>query len=246
MEELQGLQGILSGDFDEAQIMGISEEELGGAIEALPRKKKGAIVKKAAKNKTAAASAPASNPAPVALNSRNEFNKRLSQLPTHIAAGIKAGRMQACDVAYYAAKSIAGVQSVSIFRQDDAVAPGVCNLAQAKLPSGNPMLLHSIQLLSAEGVAGKPVSEANFKVISDIIRNGDMLLRVSTKTVIPGMSCEVFCTTGSMNKQGVFVLDNPKMIQADHVIELEVKWGSAAPANTFIKAVLMGTGVANN
>jgi len=40
---------------------------------------------------------------------------------------------------------------------------------------------------------------------------------------------------------GHYTLDNPKMIDEQKAIELNLEWGADAPAGTFIKAILRGS-----
>ncbi len=42
---------------------------------------------------------------------------------------------------------------------------------------------------------------------------------------------------------GMYRLDNPKMIETQVAMELNLKWGAAAATNSFLKAVLIGSRV---
>jgi hypothetical protein len=81
----------------------------------------------------------------------------------------------------------------------------------------------------------------NYTVLPDFIRNGQFELSANNTTIIDGASLELFNTSGQDVAVGHYTLDNPKMIDEQKAIELNLEWGADAPAGTFIKAILRGS-----
>jgi len=214
----------------------LPEDELLGALERAPIADRKKFIKRVQTQQKAVAVAPANN-------SRGEFEKRLHWLPREIQAGIANKSLQAVDAAYYLSKNASGNKIAKLLRDDDNKVVGQCNISSAKLEKGNIMLLHAIVLLAGVAENGQTITDVNFDIIPAIIRNGEFEFRANGTTIIPSMSCEVFNTAGMNFRKGCFVLDNPKMIFDQQAMEMNIEWGSNAPANFYLKAVLMGTSV---
>ena len=214
----------------------VSEEELLGALERAPLADRKKFIKRLqSQQKNLAVS--------TANNSRGEFEKRLHWLPAEIQSGIAKKALQAVDAAFYLTKNASGSKIAKMLRDDDNKVVGQCNISSAKLEKGNIMLLHSIILLAGIAENGLTINDVNFDIIPAIIRNGEFEFRANGTTIIPSLSCEVFNTTGMNVRKGCFTLDNPKMIFDQQAMEMNIEWGSNAPQNFYLKAVLIGTSV---
>ena len=216
----------------------ISEDELLGALERASlaeRKQFIRRVKTQSQKVVAAAAAPA--------NSRGEFEKRMPMLPKEIQMGLANKNLQVVDAAYYVTKSVASSKIAKMLKDDDNKVVGQSNISSAKLEKGNIMLLSGIILLAGVAEAGKTVVDVNFDILPAYVRNGEFEFKANGTTLIPSTSCEVFNTTNMTLRKGLFRLDNPKMIHDQQSMEFNIEWGSNAPENTFLKAILIGTSV---
>ena len=217
----------------------ISEDELLGAIERAPLNEKKQFVRRVqTQQRTPAVSGGTPN------NSRGEFEKRLHWLPKEIQQGLASKTLQAVDAAYYVTKPIGVSKIIKMLKDDDNKIVGVCNISSAKLEKGNIMLLAGIILLV--GIANPvntKVEEVNFQLLPAYVRNGEFEFKANGTTLIPSTSCEVFNTANMNIRNGLFMLDNPKVILDQQAMELNVEWGANAPDGAYMKAVLLGTSV---
>lgn len=215
----------------------INEDELLGAIERATLAERKQFVRKV-QNQTKQGTA-ASGP----TNSRGEFEKRLHWLPKEIQQGLANKTLQAVDAAYYNTKNISASKVVKMFKDDDNKIVGQCNMSSAKLEKGNIMLLAGIILLAGVAAPGQNASQVNYDILPDYIRNGEFEFKANGTTLIPSTSCDVFNTTNMNVRKGLFVMDNPKVILDQQAMELNIEWGANAPADMYMKAILIGTSV---
>lgn len=216
----------------------ISDEELLGALERAPlaeRKQFIRRVKTQSQKVVAASAAPA--------NSRGEFEKRMPMLPKEIQQGLASKNLQVVDAAYYVTKNISSSKIAKMLKDDDNKVVGQSNISSAKLEKGNLMLLSGIILLAGVAEAGKTIVDVNFDLLPGYIRNGEFEFKANGTTLIPSTSCEVFNSADMHIRRGLFRLDNPKMINDQQAMEFNIEWGTNAPENMFLKAILIGTSV---
>ena len=173
--------------------------------------------------------------------SRAQFERRVNQLPDETRARLAKGELQAADAAFYVVKSVAGSRSQKMLRDDDNKVVGISNLSSGKLEKGSYFLLDGITLLAGVAGEGETAHDVNYTVLPDFIRNGQFELTANNTTIIDGASLELFNTAGQDVAGGHYTLDNPKMIDEQKAIELNLEWGADAPAGTFIKAILRGS-----
>jgi len=216
----------------------ISEDELLGALERANLAERKQFVRRvqAQTKQTVAASTGTTN-------SRGEFEKRLHWLPKEIQQGLAGKTLQAVDAAFYTTKSIALSKIVKMMKDDDNKVVGQCNISSAKLEKGNIMLLSGIILLAGIADGTRTAAEVNFDIIPEILRNGEFEFKANGTTLIPSTSCEVFNTANMNIRKGLFQMDNPKVILDQQAMELNIEWGANAPANMYMKAILIGTSV---
>ena len=177
--------------------------------------------------------------------SRDDFQKRFKQLPEETKQGLLNKQKQLVDTAFYVVKDISNSKIVKMLKDDDNKVVAMSNISGGKLEKENFFTLKGIQLLY--GVAGlqEDFKNVNFRVLPDFIRNGEFEFTANGSILIPAMSCEVFNTTRMSNiRMGYFELVNPKMIEPQQPMDLEVEWESNAPERTWMKVVLIGTSVA--
>ncbi len=238
------LGNILESGFDDAILAGLSEDEIAGLLEAAPAKAKKLLAKKvkatAGKQNLVASAQP--------VNSRGELTRRFNLLPKDIQAGLTRRTLQASDGVLYAIKSVANAKSVKMFKDDDNKVVGVCNISSGKLEKGNFFLMNEIILLSGTTVAdGDAGTTANFGVIDTAIRSGEMELRVNGSAVLGALSTEVFNTKENNRAHiGSYRLDNPKLINDQQAIEVNLEWANPAPAKMWVKVLLKGTIIMKN
>ena len=225
------LGDITNSDLD---LMGaMTDDELMGALEAATPIQRKAFIRKV------------KQPSAVANNnrsdSRSEFERRISLLPKEIQEGLARKSLQAVDAAYYVTKSVSGNRVIKMMKDDDNKTVGLSSISGGKFEKGSVMLLSGIILLASVGVA-KP-EEGNYDILPSIIRNGEFEFKANGTTIVPITSLEVFNTTGTTRQKGFFKLDNPKIIQDQQAMELNLEWGANAVADTHIRALLIGTAV---
>lgn len=213
----------------------MTEEELLGALDKAPTQERKAFMRRLKGRKENAGAGNGRS------DSRSEFERRIYMLPKEIQEGLANKTLQAVDAAYYVTKSVSGNKIIKMLKDDDTKIVAVSNISGGKLEKGNVMLLSGIILLASVGVAG--VADGNFDIVPAVIRNGEFEFKANGTTLVPLTSCEVFNTTGTMRQKGYYKLDNPKIIFDQQAMELNIEWGSNAAADTFIKAMLVGTAV---
>jgi hypothetical protein len=223
---------ITNSEFD---LMGaMTDEELLGALERAPQAERKAFIRRIKQQPKATATSSRSN-------SRGEFERRLHLLPKEIQEGLANKTLQAVDVAYYVTKSVANNKVIKMFKDDDNKVVAVSNVSSAKLEKGNVMLLSGIILLGGSNSA--KVEETKFSVIPEYVRNGEFEFKANGTTIIPSTSCDVFNSNGTTRQEGLYKLDNAKIIFDQQAIELNIEWGQNAVENQFLKAILVGTAV---
>ena len=221
---------ITNSDLD---LMGaMTDEELLGALEAANPQQRKAFLQRIKKPKIVASGK---------SDSRGEFEQRINLLPREIQQGLASKNLQAVDAAYYVTKSVSGNKIVKMMKDDDTKIVGISNISSGKFEKGNMMLLSGIVIVASVGVAKG--EEGKYDVLPDIIRNGEFEFKANGTTIVPITSLEVFNTTGTQRQRGYYKLDNPKMIYDQHSMELTLEWGANAAADTFVKAILIGTAV---
>ena len=176
--------------------------------------------------------------------SRDDFQRRFSQLPTETRKSLLHRKKQLVDTALYIVKEVSGNKIVKLLQDDDNKVIGKSNISGGKLEKGNFFTLKGIQLLY--GVAGQDEdhNQVNFGVLPDFLRNGEFEFVANGSILVPSMSLEVFNTTGMERRMGYFEMVNPKMIETQQPMDFEIEWGSNAPDRSYLKAVFHGTSVA--
>ena len=106
-------------------------------------------------------------------------------------------------------------------------------------------MLHAIRL--SYGLADQNVNNpltVNFALVPDFIRNGEFEFKANGAVLIPNTSLEVFNTKNNTRLvEGTYILDNPKLIRDQQTIEFNLEWGTNAPAQAYLKMILIGTTV---
>lgn len=177
--------------------------------------------------------------------SRKDFETRINLLPKEVQKGLANKSLQSVDICYYAVKDVSNSKVVKMLRDDDNKAVGITNISSAKLEKGAFFLLHAIRL--QYGIADQNTTNpqtVNFAITPDFIRNGEFEFKANGAVLIPNTSLDVFNTKGNNQiVEGTYVLDNPKMIRDQQTIEFNLEWGTNAPANAYLKMILIGTTV---
>ena len=231
------LNKVLSNDeFDLGALSVETTNELLGAINTLPPDKRAMAMKRMWNKRV-----------PVSLehNSRSEFLRKAAMLPSDIQKGLMDKRLQMVDCEFYFVKPIGGVKTIKMITDSDNKAAGLGNVSKQKLEKDNHFLLFGIVLLA--GIA--PLKEdVTFDVIPHEIRNGDFEFKINGgKNITPAarVSCETFDTGGRTDiRKGLLKLENPKLVEAEQGLEFNIDFAAAPAANTWLKAILVGSSVA--
>jgi hypothetical protein len=214
----------------------ISEDDFLEALDTAPPQAKKKFFKKMQMQSRVQTTATSSR-------SRAEFEKRIHLLPTEIQKGLASQSLQAVDTVIYVVKSVAGSKVVKMFKDDDNKVVGISNISSGKLEKGNFFLLYGVQLMAGIAEANETAADVNFNIIPDYVRNGEFEFKANGTVLVPNTSNEAFFTEGKDVFKGLYVLDNPKVIKDQQAIEFNLEWGTNAPANTYLKAILRGTSV---
>lgn len=170
---------------------------------------------------------------------RRNFLQRVGELKDVDTQGT-----QIVDSVYYNTKSIGGQKNVKMFVSNDRLVDGICNISDGKLEKDKDFCMGSIQILygvnSIEN--GTDPSNIDFAAIDKCLRNGQISFKANGRTVLEKVSMEIF-RTPTNEVIGRYDLSNPKMIHPGVPIEMVIEWGTAAPKDSWIKAVLWGAGL---
>ena len=211
------------------------QEELLGRIMRNPRKRK-RLAKKVFNSKPTIVTGK--------TNSRDDFQKRFKQLPAETRKQLLSKKKQLVDTGLYIVKEVSNNKIVKMLQDDDNKVIAKSNISGGKLEKGNFFTIKGIQLLYGVHGETENFKKVNFGLLPDFIRNGEFEFVANGSILIPSMSLEVFNTAGMDHRQGYFELVNPKMIETQQPMDLEMEWGENAPERAYIKAVLYGTSVA--
>ena len=222
-------------DFDLGLLTVENANALLGALSAMPEAKRGVMLKKMASKKST-----------INLDngSRTKMLRLLPYFPADIQKGLLERRLQLVDSEYYFVKSVAGVKNIKMIQDTDNKAAGLGNVSKQKLEKDNHFCLTGVILISGVAVNKEDVT---FDVIPHEIRNGDFEFKINGgKSITPAsrVSCEKF-DTGNRNdiRKGLWILDNPKPVEAEQAIEFNIDFAAAPVANTWAKAILVGSSV---
>jgi hypothetical protein len=210
--------------------------ELLGAISELPEEQRQIALKKLSSMKTVSFEE---------RSSRSEFFKKMALLPKEIQMGLMQRRLQLVDSAFYFVKSVSGLKNIKMITDTDNKAAGLGNVSKQKLEKDNHFLIDSIVLLAGTALTKEDV---DFDIIPKQIRNGDFEFKINGgKAINPAArnSCEVFDTTGNTTvRRGIWLLENPKLVEAELSLEFNIDFAGPAADNTWLKAILIGSSIA--
>ena len=179
--------------------------------------------------------------------------KKYDPAMVKVATGIKDGRLQLADTAYYSIKFAGGKANIDMFETQDAKETSITNVTQAKLQKDRLFLCNRIMLLASEFEGQLPANDSEFKrlikatnfgSIKDVggLQNGEFTLIANKKIIIPERPMQEFVTDGNSSVNlGTYYLESPRFIRDDEEFEFKIELGDDAPANTLIKVVLAGT-----
>ncbi|WP_236665065.1 hypothetical protein [Marivirga atlantica] len=170
-----------------------------------------------------------------------------------VAEGIKEGRLQLSDSAYYSIKYGGDKATIHMFETQDAKEIGVTNVTQSKLPKDRLFLCNRIILLAKVFEGEIPQSDTawkqlikstNFDSIKAVagLQNGVFTFMANKKIIIDERPMQDFVTDNNLQMNlGTYYLENPRFIRDDEEFEFTLELGDDAPDKTLIKVVLAGT-----
>ncbi len=223
-------------DFDLGLLSVEHANELMGVIAAMPVDKRGMFIKKLWNKKPSISTE---------HNSRSKMLRLLPNFPEDIQKGLLQRRLQLVDSYYYVTKPVGGVKNIKMLQDTDNKSAGLGNISKQKLEKDNHFCLTGVILLSGVAVNREDVV---FDVVPHEILNGDFEFKINGgKYITPAsrVSCEVFDTTNRTDlRKGLWELHNPKPVEAEQGIEFNIDFAAIPAANTWAKAVLVGSSVA--
>ncbi len=185
--------------------------------------------------------------------SLRESGKKYDPAMVKVAEGIKEGRLQLSDSAYYSIKYAGDRATIHLFETQDAKEIGVTNVTQSKLPKDRLFLCNRIMLLAEEFEGDIPNSDTawkqlikstNFDSIKSVagLQNGVWTFVANKKIIVDERPMQEFVTDNNMQiNLGTYYLENPRFIRDDEEFEFTIELGDDAPDKTLVKVVLAGT-----
>lgn len=185
--------------------------------------------------------------------SLREQGKKHDPAMVKVAEGIKDGRLQLADSAYYSIKYAGDKATVHLFETQDAKEIGVTNVTQSKLPKDRLFLCNRIILLAKVFEGEIPQSDTawkqlikstNFDSIKAVagLQNGVFTFMANKKIIIDERPMQDFVTDNNLQMNlGTYYLENPRFIRDDEEFEFTLELGDDAPDKTLVKVVLAGT-----
>ena len=179
--------------------------------------------------------------------------KKYDPAMVKVAMGIKEGRLQLADTAYYSIKFAGSKANIDMFETQDAKETGITNVTQAKLQKDRLFLCNRIILLAAELEGGVPGTDTELKRLikrSDFgsikkvggLQNGVFSLIANKKIIIDERPMQEFATDGNTTiNTGTYYLESPRFIRDDEEFEFTIELGEDAPERSLIKVLLAGT-----
>ena len=182
-----------------------------------------------------------------------ETGKKYDPAMVKVAEGIKEGRLQLSDSAYYSIKWAGDKATIHLFETQDAKEIGITNVTQAKLPKDRLFLCNRIILLATEFEGEIPGSDIGWKRLlktTDFdsikkvagLQNGVFTFMANKKIIIDERPMQEFVTDGNTTINiGTYYLESSRFIRDDEEFEFTIELGDDAPEKTLIKVVLAGT-----
>ena len=182
------------------------------------------------------------------LTAKAEFEKRMGMLNDEIRKDILRGQLQIVDATIYGTRLIGGKSQVEIFENADVATVGLTNITKRELDKDRPFLAIGMIILSGTGAddtgSQAVVGATSFGIIPAVIANGEFTLEVGKQTLIDKFALNQFTGTPEENGlKGFLRFDNPKWIEPQREIKLEIDLPTDAAAHTYIKAILVGATV---
>ncbi len=185
--------------------------------------------------------------------SLREQGKKYDPAMVKVAEGIKEGRLQLSDSAYYSIKYGGDKATIHMFETQDAKEIGVTNVTQSKLQKDRLFLCNRIILLAKVFEGEIPQSDTawkqlikstNFDSIKAVagLQNGVFTFVANKKIIIDERPMQDFVTDNNLQiNLGTYYLENPRFIRDDEEFEFTIELGDDAPDKTLVKVVLAGT-----
>lgn len=182
-----------------------------------------------------------------------DAGKKYDPAMVKVAEGIREGRLQLSDSAYYSIKWAGDKATIHLFETQDAKEIGITNVTQAKLPKDRLFLCNRIILLASEFEGEIPGSDLGWKRLlkaTDFdsikkvagLQNGVFTFMANKKIIIDERPMQEFVTDGNNTINiGTYHLESPRFIRDDEEFEFTIELGDDAPGKTLIKVVLAGT-----
>jgi len=186
------------------------------------------------------------------IGSRAEMEKFEKELPRHVKEELRKGKLRYADTMIYSIKPVTS-KVVKMFETQDDRLIGIRNIANAKLPKNQCLLISGIQVLvGTVTVAGTQATTD--EILSSSLANGiqscvplytgEFSLKANQKTIVSECSSKVFFANGSTSiLPGYYKLDNPRLIQDEWLIEFTFELGTTRGllANQYVFLGLRGT-----
>ena len=186
-----------------------------------------------------------------AHGSRLQMLKRMHMLPDDIKNGLHSEALHIVDAAYYSIKRIGDREQQRMFEDTDTRQIGICNVSGGRLERGQYFCLCAIRIeygtFAVVGQYDPTLIEYSSRLPAHIA-NGEFELKGNAgTTLIPAQSMQQFNTAGRRDvTASTFILDNPKIIRGGVPFELNLDWAGRAAADSSLRVILLGAGIAKS
>ncbi len=220
---------FLGGEYDTPNLMSVQGFLAG--LARVPREKQAEYTQRMMRSKRIVL---------VENSSRIEMEGKSFLLPKEIVDGLVNKRLQMADTRFYIVKDVANKNTIDIFQGTDNKAVGLGNLANQKLEKDNWFILSAARVLSA---INADKETAVFGEPAPYITNGEYELESGQKKLIGLMSADCFDTRNTQRPFGFHKYDSVKMIEPQVEIKMPFKFAYAAPPQSWIRVVFIGTSI---
>lgn len=204
-------------------------------------------------------------------NSKYLFDKwfeKFGETPEHqsVKQKLENKNNQVVDHVLYARKSVSGASSFDdMLKTDDTFSHGLTNISGAQLPVDTYFMCTAIGLryAVAAGTTTSNVKEADYNNIAPLeVLNGEVSIAVDKKPILEKTSSIIFdaadhfvavgdtnaaagtavtYTVKGVGNVGLHVLENPKMIVPQKLIEVKLKFAKALATNAALEIYFLGS-----
>lgn len=166
------------------------------------------------------------------------FIRRTQHVAKNHVSGIMRGDRKIQNIELFDVQALGGQKQARFFKEDKNKTIGLTNVSGGKVRTN--FLLVGIRLLICVDATGAGTAGI-YGEVAGVEKNGNFTLRVGNVTIMEDQPIEVFNTDNRTDIEvGYYEIGTPRMLTAETGLDFRVEFPVALPANTYIKAILVG------